>query len=131
MRDSGLNGLILQGKYRRNSNSQKEKEMSLTRLEQLLQFVENDPADPFPKYGVAMEFLGKGELSTAIDWLTRVRQEHPEYVPACYQLGKALADQGKIPLAITVLKEGIRLAEKQQERHTKRELAQLLEELSE
>ena len=35
------------------------------RIEQLMQFVESNPSDPFPRYGLAMELKNTGRLVSA------------------------------------------------------------------
>ncbi len=100
-----------------------------SRLERLRQLVAQGSGDPFPLYGLAMEYKRLGRIEEAIQAFGRLLDLHPQYVPAYYQFGTALVLSGGIEQARETLARGIRIAETQGNRHARDELVQALEEL--
>lgn len=102
-----------------------------SRLERLRQLVAKGSGDPFPLYGLAMEYKRLGRIEEAIRTFGRLVELHPEYVPAYYQYGAALVLSGGIRPARETLARGIRIAEAQGNQHAREELVRALEELEE
>ena len=100
-----------------------------SRLEKLRQLVAKGSGDPFPRYGLAMEYKRLGRLEDAITTFGRLVDQHPQYVPAYYQFGAVLVQSGGIGQARQILARGIRIAEEQGNRHAREELVRALEEL--
>ena len=100
-----------------------------SRLERLLQLVARGSGDPFPLYGLAMEYKRLGRIEEAIRAFGRLLELHPRYVPAYYQFATALVLSGEIEQARETLARGIRIAETQGNRHAREELVRALEEL--
>ena len=99
----------------------------MNRLEQLQQFVDDDPNDPFNLYALALEFI-KSDTSKAEALFNRLLSEHDTYLPSYYQAGDLFESTGKHERAIEVLKKGITLARNAGEMKTLRELQTMLEE---
>ena len=102
--------------------------MPLSRLEQLLQHLEEDPGDPFNIYAVAMEYR-KTDVQKATKFLLLLLHEHEDYLPTYYHLGKLKQEQGNVSAAKRVFSLGIEKAEKFGELKTLRELKSALMEL--
>jgi tetratricopeptide (TPR) repeat protein len=85
--------------------------------------------DPFPLYGLAMEYKRLDRIEEAIQAFGRLVDLHPQYVPAYYQFGAALVLSGGIGQARETLARGIRIAESQGNQHAREELVRALEEL--
>lgn len=100
-----------------------------SRLERLRQLVAKGSGDPFPLYGLAMEYKRLGRIEEAIRTFGRLVECHPQYLPAYYQLGAVLVLSGGIRQARETLARGIRIAEEQGNQHARDELVQALEEL--
>ena len=100
-----------------------------SRLERLRQLVSQDPGNPFPLYGLAMEYKRLGRIEEAVQAFGRLVELHPQYVPAYFQFGAALVLSGGIEQARETLERGIRIAEGQGNRHAREELVRALEEL--
>ena len=102
--------------------------MTLTRLEQLIRFYEDDPSDPFTLYGLALEYLktdqGKGE-----EWFDMLLSNFSDYLPTYYHAAKLKIVLGKRDEAIVIYEKGIQLAIAQQDKATQRELKSAYEEL--
>ena len=103
--------------------------MNSERLNLLLEQLENDGDDPFILYAVAMEYLSANDQENVESYLQKVRAEFPDYLPVYYQLAKLLDDQDRVDEAIAILKEGMRLAKKENESKTLKELEQYLANL--
>lgn len=98
------------------------------RIIQLQQYVNEDPADPFNLYALALEYQ-KTDERKATDIFNRLREEHPEYIPTYYQLGKLYQALAKNELALQVFEQGIEMATKQNELKALRELQTAKQEL--
>lgn len=69
----------------------------------------DEPNDPFLRYGLAMEYSGQGDDSTAVTLLRELIALDPArpYIPAFLMCGQALVRLGKEGEAVEVLKRGI------------------------
>ncbi|MCY3776589.1 MAG: tetratricopeptide repeat protein [Candidatus Aminicenantes bacterium] len=100
-----------------------------SRLERLRQLVAQGSGDPFPLYGLAMEYKRLGRIEEAVRAFGRLLELHPRYIPAYYQFGTALVLSGDFEQARKTLARGIRIAESQGNQHAREELVRALEEL--
>ncbi|MCB9233153.1 MAG: tetratricopeptide repeat protein [Bacteroidia bacterium] len=92
-------------------------------------FLQEEPGDAFLKYAVAQEYLGMEKWAEARAWFERVLAEHPDYVATYYHLGRLLAMLGEVNNAVEILNLGLDVAEKEGDRKTKNEIAELLDGL--
>lgn len=100
----------------------------MNRLEQLRQFIHDDPNDPFNYYALALEYA-KSDVETAITQFRDLMLKYPDYLPAYYQAGNLFEAMGNREQAVAVLEKGIALAKQQQQYKTLRELQSVLDEL--
>lgn len=100
----------------------------MSRLEILLQHLEEDPHDPFNIYAVAMEYM-KTDINKAVKFLLLLLHEHEDYLPTYYHLGKLKQQLGHTEAAKRVFAKGIEKAEKAGEFKTLRELQNALAEV--
>jgi tetratricopeptide (TPR) repeat protein len=103
--------------------------MNSIRIAQLQQFQHDDPHDPFPIYGLALEYL-KTEGKKSEAYFEDLLNRFPEYLPTYYHAAKLKADFNKVEEAIEIYKRGIELAKKVGDNATLRELKSALEELT-
>mgnify|MGYP000011406621 FL=1 len=96
--------------------------MSNTRISRLLEFLENEPNDPFLNYALATEYVVLGERALALTYFEDLISKHPDYVGTYYHLGKLYETLGRKEEAITTYKNGIEVATKQQNAHARSEL---------
>jgi len=99
----------------------------MTRLEQLRQFLADDPADPFNTYALALEYL-KTDVSEAGSLLLGLLKTHPDYLPTYYQAANLLAATGKLSDALQVAEQGMKLAQSKNDLKARRELQALYDE---
>lgn len=99
-----------------------------SRLEQLLEYLKDEPNDPFNHYAVATEYRST-DPEKALQILTELRENHPSYLPTYYHLGELLIEFDQKDDAEVVLEEGVKLARTQQASTPLRELQNLLNQL--
>lgn len=102
--------------------------MPLSRLDLLLQHLEEEPDDPFNIYAVALEYM-KTDVQKAVKFLLLLLHEHENYLPTYYHLGKLKHQLGHTEAAKRILTLGIERAEKAGELKTLRELKNALMEI--
>lgn len=95
--------------------------MRQTRLEQLLQFLKEEPNDPFLLYAVAMEY-SKTDISKALSFYEKLLNEYPDYIATYYHAAKLFAELGDRDKAEHTFITGIEKAKSQQEALALREL---------
>lgn len=95
--------------------------MSSSRIDQLQQFYQEDPTDPFNLYALALE-QQKTDGHKAIELFARLIKEHPEYIPTYYHLGRAYQDLGNRDQALKTFMAGIEQARRHSDLKSLREL---------
>ena len=101
------------------------------RLAALNSLVEKKPDDPFPRYGLAMEYSRLGRAGDAIAAFSHLLDRHPDYVPTYYQAGMALAAAGDRQRAQQVLRDGAAVADRLGNVHAGNELREALSRIME
>ncbi len=96
---------------------------------QLEQLLESEPDDVFLQYAVAKACVSEGDVETGLSRFQSVIDGHPEYVPAYFQKGQALAERGRVVEARDILRLGIEAARKSGDRHAESEMTEFLEAL--
>lgn len=99
-----------------------------SRIEQLEQFVKEDPNDPFNLYALALEYIKTDRYKASVIFNNLIEQ-HAGYLPTYYHLGKLYEEQGQIEKAVGIFDQGIDQARKQNELKTLRELMGAKQEL--
>lgn len=87
--------------------------MQEERLKILLQYLEEEPNEPFNIYGVAMEYLNSNP-GKALFYLEKLLKEHPEYVPTYYHAAALYFESEQFERADEVYKKGIEIAHQKQ-----------------
>jgi tetratricopeptide (TPR) repeat protein len=101
----------------------------MDRIATFKSFIQRAPADPFPRYGLAMEHRGRGELAEAWAVFSELLERFPEYVPTYLMAGGTLVALGRREEAVDVYRRGIETAGRKGDQHAHRELAAALAEL--
>lgn len=84
--------------------------LDLTRIEILEQMVEQNPANTFARYGLAMEHVKAGDLARAMDHFGAVLETDPAYAAAYFHGGQALEKLGRIDDARDYYRRGLAAA---------------------
>jgi tetratricopeptide (TPR) repeat protein len=102
--------------------------MNSPRLEQLQKFLEEDPADPFNWYALALEYQ-KSDLDRALALYEKLLQDFEGYIPTYYHAAHLYQQLGEVEKAIKVFEKGITEAQKQNDLKAAKELQSALNEL--
>ena len=102
--------------------------MNSNRIAQLQQFQHDDPNDPFPIYGLALEYL-KQDSKESEKYFDELLRRFPDYLPTYYHAAKLKAESNKTEEAIAIYEFGVKLASKLGDNSTLRELKSALDEL--
>ncbi len=102
-----------------------------TRRQKLEEFIEQNPTDPFSRYGIALECLRENDLAGAELHFKALLQANPDYVPAYQMYAQTLAQQNRPEEAKVLLNSGIAAANRQGNQHARSEMEGLLTQLGE
>lgn len=84
--------------------------MKNERLQQLLNYLTDDPGDPFLIYAVAMEYKPT-DPDQAMEYLRKLLNDHPDYIPTYYHAAEILVEkQGREDDIKAVFEKGITVA---------------------
>ena len=101
----------------------------MDRIATFKSFISRSPADPFPRYGLAMELRGRGELAEAWSVFGELLEKFPDYVPTYLMAGGTLVALGKKAEAADLYRKGIEVATRRGDQHARRELEDALAEV--
>lgn len=96
--------------------------MAVNRLARLLQFLEEDPDDPFVRFALASEYLKAGDLDASLEWFEALARDQPDYVGTYYQLGMLYRRLGREEEALKTFEDGIQAASRINDFHAASEL---------
>jgi tetratricopeptide (TPR) repeat protein len=96
------------------------------RLSALLDFLKEDPDDPFTRFAVAQEYARRGDTASARAYYERLVQDHPTYVGTYYHLGKLHEAEGRREDAEGIYEAGVRTANELSDFHARAELQDAL-----
>jgi tetratricopeptide (TPR) repeat protein len=94
----------------------------MSRLEQIQQFLIDNPKDPFLHYALAQEYIKMDDSKSALEKYLYLVEFHPKYVATYYHLGKLYYQMGQKELAIDYFDRGIIVAKELGEQHSLSEL---------
>ena len=101
----------------------------ISRLEQLEKFLEEEPADTFTHYAIALEYIAKRNYDEAIAKFEEVLALDPNYVAAYHQLGLLYVRLDLVDDARKIFEQGIRVADQIRDAHARSEMEDALDEL--
>ena len=101
------------------------------RLQQLLDFLKQEPGDPFLKYGIALEYLKLGKAQEAAKWLLQLIEENKRYLPSYYKLGQIYEGMGNKEEALKYYRLGVEIAKPSGNQHALGELRTAISILAE
>lgn len=96
------------------------------RISTLAKAVKENPEDSFYKFTLALEMLKIEETGKAKVLFEAIRNNDPEYLGVYYHLAKLYEKLSENKKALRTYKEGIEVAERQNDLHTKSELSSAL-----
>lgn len=102
----------------------------MDRIALLTQVLEQNPADAFARYGLAMAHISAGDTDAALSEFTTLIAHNPDYVPAYQMSAQTLAKLGRSEEALERLHSGIAAANRTGNQHALAEMEALREDLS-
>ena len=96
--------------------------MQISRLEKLLEFIKNEPEDPFLKYALATEYLRINQTDKALFYYEDLVSNHRNYTGTYYHLGKLYEALGRKEDAISTYETGMKVTREQRDNHAFSEL---------
>tara|TARA_Y100000385_G_C13094018_1_gene640224 strand:- start:2008 stop:2325 length:318 start_codon:yes stop_codon:yes gene_type:complete len=94
----------------------------MNRLEQLKVMSAEDPNDSFIRFAIAMEYKTDENFEEAISFFEKLKELDAKYIGLYYHLAECYVEMEDEKKALTIYKEGIKLAEDQNDQHAKAEL---------
>ena len=98
----------------------------MDRLAALQEFLRDDPDDPFTRFALAQEHLGRGDAGAAAEIWEALVRDRPDYVGTYYHLGGLYARAGRTDDAVRTFRDGIAQATQQNDLHARAELQSAL-----
>ena len=102
----------------------------MDKLALLTQILQQNPADAFARYGLAMELVSQSRIEEALAEFSGCIADNPDYVPAYQMSAQTMAAHGDAEAALTRLHEGIAAANRTGNQHALAEMEALREELT-
>lgn len=96
--------------------------MHQIRIQKLLNFLENEPDDPFLKYALATEYFNAKDMDKALFYYEDLISNHPDYVGTYYHLGKLYEGLDRKSDAINIYQKGMEVSRKAGDNHAYSEL---------
>lgn len=95
--------------------------MKSPRLKQLIEFLKEDPNDPFTLYAIATEYKAV-DIAKARSYFEQLLEEHPDYLATYYHVAHLYLDLDLESQAEEAFKKGIEVAKTQKNSLALREL---------
>lgn len=91
------------------------------RIKELLQYIEEEPNDPFNIYALALEYQNQDKEKASF-YFNKLLEEHKSYLPTYYHAAILFAALNQPEKAEKTFLDGIALANTQNDSHAKKEL---------
>ena len=101
----------------------------MDKIASLREILEQDPKNAFARYGLAMEYAGRGDTDAALAEFGRLIADHPDYTAGYFMAAQTLARTGRPADAKQRLIEGTACARRTGNQHALREMQAMLDEM--
>lgn len=101
--------------------------LGVSRRDALMAMLQENPANTFARYGLAMEYANSGDYESAVREYEGVLQHNPDYAAAYYHGGRALERLSKIDEARAMYERGLECCQRTGDAHTASELQAALD----
>jgi predicted Zn-dependent protease len=88
-----------------------------------------DPNNAFARYGLAIEYVSRGEVATGLAEFDALLAAHPDYTAGYFMAAQTLAKEERVAEAIERLHAGIASARRTGNNHALSEMQGMLDEL--
>lgn len=101
----------------------------MDRIAALRAMLEAAPSNEFARYGLAQEFVKRGDDERALREFSRILKANADYQAAYYHAGKALERIGQTDEARSVYERGVEASYRTGDSHARSELLGALDDL--
>jgi cytochrome c-type biogenesis protein CcmH/NrfG len=101
----------------------------MDKIAMLNEILAQDPNNAFARYGLAMEYAGRGETDTAVTEFAQLLEQHPDYTAGYFMAAQTLAKADRTDEAKVRLTQGIASARRTGNQHALSEMEAMLDEL--
>lgn len=101
----------------------------MDRVTMLQDILEQNPSDPFARYGLAMEYSKAGQVEQALGEFGKLLSAHPDYTAGYFMAAQTLAAANRADEAKKMLGDGIASAKRTGNAHALSEMEAMLEGL--
>ncbi|MEI7588613.1 MAG: hypothetical protein WCJ68_03885 [Chitinophagia bacterium] len=101
----------------------------MTRIERIIEFLNQQPKDNFLRHALALEYIKLGEEQKALDLFVALLTDAPDYIGSYYHLAKCLERKNDKEAAIVWYEKGMAAAKAAKDNHAYSELQAAYEEL--
>lgn len=101
----------------------------MDKIAMLNEILAQDPNNAFARYGLAMEYAGRGETDAALAEFAQLLEQHPDYTAGYFMAAQTLAKAEHTDEAKVRLTEGIASARRTGNQHALSEMQVMLDEL--
>jgi predicted Zn-dependent protease len=102
----------------------------MDRIATLSEILAQTPNDSFARYGLAMEYSGRGETERALEEFGRLLSTHPDYTAGYFMAAQTLARAGRTEEAKNMLSDGIACARRTGNTHALSEMTAMMGEMT-
>jgi Tfp pilus assembly protein PilF len=100
------------------------------KIKKLAGFVKKNPSDSFSKFALALELMKKNEVSKSRVLFESILKQDPDYLGVYFHLGRLYEGLDMKERALTLYREGVELARRQNNQRTEAELKDAIELLT-
>ena len=101
----------------------------MDRLQMLKDLIAQDPNNQLARYGLGMEYSGKGQADAAVSEFKKLVEINPDYANAYFMAAQTLAKAERADEAKQLLRQGITAAARTGNNHAQSEMQAFLDEL--
>lgn len=98
----------------------------MNRIELLKKLIRDQPAEPFNKYALSLEYKKMGSQVQALDLFAELAEESPDYIATYFHYGSLLEELDRGEKALEVYRKGIEKATQKGDQHAVGELKNAL-----
>lgn len=98
----------------------------MTRLEQLREMASEDPADVFVQYAIGLELYKEEDADTAIQFMTKLAENEPDYCPVHFKLGQWHAESDRLDSALEWLNKALKIAQQEGDKKAENEIKEAI-----
>lgn len=104
--------------------------MLTNRIDQLEQFLKEDPQDAFTLYALALEYIKLEDFNKAEILFLAITDKHPDYLAVYYHFGKLYEKLNQQEKANSIYIKGMELAERKKDLKTLNEIREAYNSLN-